>query len=72
MIFKCNIKVGFSTTAVYKILYPAANAGSAEKNTYNISRYRVQSRYYRDSHTDQGCTKRVQPGKLIDPNHQIF
>ena len=30
---------------------------------YNISRCCVQSRYCRESHPDQGCTKRVQSGK---------
>ena len=32
----------------------------------NISRCRVQSRYCRDSYPDQGCTKSVQPGKIIE------
>ena len=45
---------------MYTILYTALPAFTA---LYNISRCRVQSRYCRDSHTDQGCTKRVQPGK---------
>ena len=34
---------------------------------YNISRFCVQSRYYRNSHPDQGCTTRVQPGKIYKP-----
>ena len=51
-----------------KILYPAVKAGSAVYKilytaVYNISKCRVQSRYCRNSDPDQGCTKRVQPGK---------
>ena len=41
-------------TVRYKILYNAP---------HNISTCRVQSRQWRDSHPDQVCTKRVQPGK---------
>ena len=77
---QCSIQnLDFAATAVYKILYQAVNAGSAVYNilypavnsgravhtvVYNISRCCLQSRYCRDSHPDQGCTKRVQPGKI--------
>ena len=43
-------------TVGYKILYNAP---------HNISRCCVQSCYRRDSHPDQVCTKRGQPGKKI-------
>ena len=62
-------------SAVYKMLYQAVETGSAVYKIlyaailytalYNMSRCRVQSRYWRDSHPDQGCTKRVQPGNTI-------
>ena len=47
-------------------LYPAVAAKSGfctMQHSCNISRWSVQSRYCRDSHPDQVCTKRVQPGK---------
>ena len=44
-------------TGGYNMLYTAV---------YNISRCHVQSRYCCDSHPDQGCTKRVQPGKYYE------
>ena len=34
--------------------------------TLYISRCRVQSRYCRNSHPDQWCTKRVQPGIMLE------
>ena len=51
-----------------KNLYPTVNAsGACTKLLYNaphnISRCRAESRQWRDSHTDQVCTKRGQPGK---------
>ena len=34
---------------------------------FNISRWSIQSRYCRDSHPDQGCTKHVQSGNVSLP-----
>ena len=43
----------------FRILYPAL------EQFYYISRCPVQFIYWRDSHPDQVCTKRVQPGKYF-------
>ena len=51
----------------YKNFYTAVNVGYKFFYTavYNTSRCLVQNHYCRDSHPDHGCTKRVQPGKLV-------
>ena len=67
------------STAVYKILYQAVNAGSAVYKIifytalYNISRCHVQSRFAPILiQTSQGCIKCVQPGNNFVQLQRIF
>ena len=66
-----------TSTAVFffkETALPASTIVSLKKETalYYISRCRVQFFSWRDSHPEQVCTKRAQPGKWIDsPENRI-